>query len=265
MPKVSVIVTTYNRPELVKETIFGVLNQTFKDFELIVVDNFSNYDFLKVIEEINDDRILPYQNQNDGIIAVNRNFGIKKAKGKYIAFCDDDDIWMPNKLEKQLQFLKDKHLEDDFFLIHTNCLNFNGDIKEKTNKKNVNTINDLIKSNQITFSSVIISNKLLKYNFNEFSGFLAVEDYVFWCMLKLDGYSFFLIKDALVEYRVTKSSASAVNYGLNHLRTIIALMYVIIKNKDAKINYTIYFFSVFKNITKYTLKKNNIIAKVFNR
>ena len=78
LPLVSVIVTTYNREILLKETINSILCQTFKEFELIVVDNYSNYDYFKFINSFNDSRILPFQNKNKGIIAVNRNFGIKK-------------------------------------------------------------------------------------------------------------------------------------------------------------------------------------------
>ena len=101
-PLVSVIVTTYNRKELLKETIGSILNQTFINFELIVVDNFSDYDFFEYIQLFRDDRIKPFQNHNNGIIAINRNFGIKEANGKYIAFCDDDDLWERKKLKEQL-------------------------------------------------------------------------------------------------------------------------------------------------------------------
>ena len=102
-PLVTVVVTTYNRKELLKETIDSILNQTYTNFELIVVDNFSNYDFLKHVKSFEDKRIIAFQNQNNGIIAVNRNFGIKRANGDYIAFCDDDDLWLPNKLETQIR------------------------------------------------------------------------------------------------------------------------------------------------------------------
>lgn len=105
IPLVSVIVTTYNRKELLKETIDSILSQTFTDFELIVVDNYSNYDFIEYIKSFNDLRIRPFQNQNNGIIAINRNIGINNARGEYIAFCDDDDLWKPNKLKIQYSFL----------------------------------------------------------------------------------------------------------------------------------------------------------------
>ena len=68
MPLVSIIVTTYNRRDLLTNTIDSILNQTYKNFELIVVDNFSDYDFLSHIKSYIDERIRSFQNSNDGII-----------------------------------------------------------------------------------------------------------------------------------------------------------------------------------------------------
>lgn len=104
-PKVSIIITTYNRQELLKETIDSILAQTFLDFELIIIDNYSKFDFLGFIKHFDDTRIKAFQNNNDGLIAINRNFGISLARGKYIAFCDDDDLWESNKLEQQVKLL----------------------------------------------------------------------------------------------------------------------------------------------------------------
>ena len=76
-PLVSVIVTTYNRKEMLKETILSILNQTYSNFELIVVDNFSDYDFFNFIKSFEDSRLKPIQHNNNGIIAINRNLGLK--------------------------------------------------------------------------------------------------------------------------------------------------------------------------------------------
>ena len=72
--KVNIIITTYNRPELLSKTILSILSQTYYNFELIIIDNFSNYDFFKLIHNFNDDRIKGFQNQNNGIISINRNY-----------------------------------------------------------------------------------------------------------------------------------------------------------------------------------------------
>ena len=107
--KVSVIVPTYNRAHLLKKTIESILSQTYTDLELIVVSNYSTDNTDDMVKSYKDDRIKYFKNQNNGIIAVNRNFGIRKSTGEYIAFCDDDDTWLPNKLERQVNFFN-KHV-----------------------------------------------------------------------------------------------------------------------------------------------------------
>ena len=105
-PKVSVIILTFNRPEMLRETIDSILTQDYTNFELIIVDNHSNYDFFELLSSYEDDRIKGYQNHNNGFLAVNRNFGITKAKGEYLAFCDDDDLWSSHKLSRQVEILE---------------------------------------------------------------------------------------------------------------------------------------------------------------
>ena len=150
--KVSIIVPTYNREHLLKETIDSILNQTFKDFELIIVDNYSSDDTEEVVKSCNNHRIRYFKNQNNGIIAINRNFGIEKSKGEFIGLCDDDDIWMPDKLEKQLsEFEKDETIG----LVCTNGMNFNenGDF----GLVHKNSLND----DDFKFESIVIKNPII--------------------------------------------------------------------------------------------------------
>ena len=107
-PLVSVVLTTYNRADLISETIESILSQTFRNFELIVVDDGSTDNTEEVVRSYNDERVHYIKTDNWGGPAKPRNIGIKKAKGEYIAFCDDDDLWLPNKLEVQL-----KHFDSD--------------------------------------------------------------------------------------------------------------------------------------------------------
>jgi len=108
-PKVSIIIPTYNRAELLPRTIKSVLNQTLKDFELIIVDDGSTDNTKEVVEEIQkkDKRIRYIRlDKNSGAPAHPKNVGIQNAKGDYIAFLDDDDEWLPEKLEKQIELFK---------------------------------------------------------------------------------------------------------------------------------------------------------------
>ena len=259
MNKVSVIVTTYNRCDSLKKTINSILNQTFQDFELIVVDNFSNYDFLKVMNTFNDKRIIAFQKNNHGIIAKNRNYGISKANGAFIAFCDDDDIWEPNKLEIQINFIYRNKLENNQFVLYTNCIDVNDDFSKKTNKKEIKSINDFIYSNQISFSTALVSNISLKERFNELPVFIAAEDYLFWMSLKITNYNFFLIEEHLVKIHVDKYSMSLKNYGVNHLSTVLALVYIYLNNKNLKINNFTFGISIIQQIVKFIIKKIKVI------
>ena len=259
MFNVSVIVTTYNRPELLKKTLSSILNQSFIEFELIVVDNFSDYNFFKLIEDVDDNRILAFQNKNDGVISINRNFAINIAKGDFIAFCDDDDNWRPNKLQVQLDYIYEKSLQKEKFVLYTNSLEIHPNFTKITRKKNIEDINDFIFGNQVTFSSSMISNLLLKERFNEDHTFITVEDYLFWMNLKLKGYKFFLIKDSLLTIKIDNLSMSLKNYGMNHIYTIRALMNVYQQN-NSKINSLKLTFSIIDLFLKFMIKR---IIKLF--
>lgn len=106
---VSVILPAYNSSSFIGETIDSVLNQTFKNFELIVVDDGSTDKTKEIIEEFikKDERVKYFYQKNSGGPSKPKNFGISKAKGKYIAFLDHDDIWISDKLEKQLSSFKE--------------------------------------------------------------------------------------------------------------------------------------------------------------
>ncbi|WP_159018213.1 glycosyltransferase family 2 protein [Algibacter sp. L3A6] len=98
MPFFSVIIPLYNKEGFIADTIKSVLNQTFTDFEIIVVNDGSTDKSLKELQSINDDRLITIQQKNQGV-SVARNNGIKNAKGNYITLLDADDEWKPNHLE----------------------------------------------------------------------------------------------------------------------------------------------------------------------
>lgn len=104
MPKISVIIPVYNGAKTIKKTIQSVLNQTFQDLELIIINDGSTDRTLSVIEEIQDAKIKVYSYPNSGVSNA-RNQGISHAQGEYISFIDADDLWTPDKLELQYQAL----------------------------------------------------------------------------------------------------------------------------------------------------------------
>ncbi len=105
---VSIIMPSYNTASYIKESIESVLNQTYKNWELIIVDDCSTDETDKVMETINDSRIKYFKNKKNCGAAISRNKALREAKGQWIAFLDSDDLWMPEKLDKQISFMKKK-------------------------------------------------------------------------------------------------------------------------------------------------------------
>lgn len=101
MPAVSAIITTFNRADYLKKAIESVIAQTFTDFELLILDNSSNDNTEEVVRSFNDDRIR-YIKHAPMNISQARNLGVKEAKGQYVAFLDDDDEWLPTKIDQQV-------------------------------------------------------------------------------------------------------------------------------------------------------------------
>lgn len=102
---VSIIMPTYNTEKFVHNSIKSVLNQTYTNWELIVVDDASNDNTVNVLNSFTNSRIKLLQNSENHGAAYCRNLGLRNANGRWIAFLDSDDLWLPTKLEKQLDFM----------------------------------------------------------------------------------------------------------------------------------------------------------------
>lgn len=113
-PEISVIIPTFNRGNLIENSIKSVLNQTFNKIEILIIDDGSNDNTKDIIKNIDDKRIKYLKLRKNKGACNARNVGIKKAKGEYIAFQDSDDLFYPYKLEKQLKNLINKNSSLDF-------------------------------------------------------------------------------------------------------------------------------------------------------
>jgi len=252
MPLVSVIVTTFNRKDKLKETLDSILCQSFQDFELIVVDNFSDYDFVAFINSFENEKLIPIQNNNHGIIAVNRNVGIKNAKGEFIAFCDDDDIWVPHKLATQLDALQNANAD----FVSSNAFIFENEIscvKGEVNNRLIKDTKDFIKKNQIITSTVLVRNNSLLY-FNENNVLISIEDYALWLELYFYGFNFHFVNENLIYYRHDGNSASNKNWIIGHFKIIHLLSNIAIKHDNIKIQLLICT-EIMKHVFKIIIKK----------
>lgn len=123
---VSIIMPSYNTAKFISETIESVLAQTYPNWELIIVDDCSTDDTDAVVcPYLADDRIRYIKNEKNSGAAVSRNRALREAKGKWVAFLDSDDLWFPEKLEKQISFMK----KNDYHFSYTNYI----EIDETTN------------------------------------------------------------------------------------------------------------------------------------
>ena len=106
IPTFSVVIPTYNRCNVILETVQAVLNQTFSSFEVVVVDNGSTDHTSDIIRSISDSRVRYLKLKGSGSPASPRNHGIVEARGEWIAFLDSDDYWFPEKLESVANVLE---------------------------------------------------------------------------------------------------------------------------------------------------------------
>ena len=113
---VSIIMPSYNTGPFITESIDSVLAQTFTNWELIIVDDCSNDNTNKILATFHDERIKYLKNKRNCGAAISRNRALREAKGKWIAFLDSDDLWYPEKLEKQLSFME----ANDYAFSYTN-------------------------------------------------------------------------------------------------------------------------------------------------
>ena len=167
---VSVIIPSYNRADLIKRAVQSVLNQTYQDFEIIVVDDGSTDNTKQIVKSFNDKRIsYIYHKKNMGAPAA-RNRGIKSGRGQYFAFLDSDDEWLPEKLEKSLK--KFLSLDSDVGLVYSNFFitGDGGRQKKALDRKGPEgkISRDLLRKSFIQMSATLIkSGCLAKIRFDE--------------------------------------------------------------------------------------------------
>lgn len=201
-PLVSVIMPTWNRAAYLPESIRCVLSQTYRNLELILIDDGSTDHSEMVIRAIADPRIKYHKFSNSGRPSVARNRGIGLAQGEWIAFCDSDDYWLEEKLEKQLEAVTEtgaRWVCSNAFLDRTNNAFFKSGVSEFLDWKS------LVRKNQIICSSVLIEKNLLKSDrFDEKAQ--MNEDYLFW--LDLANFApIYYLSNCLLRY-TTESSDS---------------------------------------------------------
>ena len=201
----SVIIPFFDETNLLKRAIKSVLNQTYKNIEIIIINDnpHKKYEILETKKKFNSKHIKYIFNKKNIGAGLSRNRGILVAKGKYIAFLDSDDFWKKNKLLDQINFMKKNnikisHTSYGIFDIHNNFLS-------KRIAKDMDYC-DLVKSCDIGLSTVVIERKLInKYPFPDIK---TKEDYVVWLKISKDGFKFYGLNRILTRWTSRKQSLS---------------------------------------------------------
>jgi glycosyltransferase involved in cell wall biosynthesis len=226
-PLFSVVIPTYNQADFLRIALRSVLDQTCQDFEVILVNNFSEDHTLDVIQEVGDSRIRSINFRNNGVIGASRNVGIKASEGRYVAFLDSDDAWYSNKLAKVAEVISAEpniglvcHDQDMFRYGEKSIVARTGP-REGYSGSIYNYL--LLQSNCISTSSAVVErNQLAEVGFfSEDPDVVTLEDYDLWLRLSQEC-SFHFIHEVLGLYNYHSEGASA-NVEL-HLRNFLNVL-----------------------------------------
>lgn len=225
MPIISVLMPVYNGERYIKETIDSILNQTFEDFEFIIVNDGSTDNTKNIIESYKDCRIKLYNLHKNMGVGYASNFAVNKAEGEYIARADSDDIYHPDRLLLQKQFLDDN---PNIALVKTFVEYFGDESIRKTERYNTfKTIlerdkNDFVTPEEISqelyfhscipHTTIMIRAEIMKkFGYEDLR---CCEDYNLFFKMNLEGYKMGTITKYLAKQRVSNSSVTATNKRL---------------------------------------------------
>ncbi|RDI56486.1 glycosyltransferase family 2 protein [Flavobacterium glaciei] len=210
---VSIITPSFNCERFIAKTILSVQNQSYLNWEMIIVDDCSSDQTVSIIKEIakQDNRIQLFQLDANSGTGIARNFALAKARGKYIAFLDADDLWNPLKLELQIDFLKKNNLPFTFSFYE--CINEAG---ESLNRRIESPRN--LSYRQLFFCNYI-GNLTGIYDVNYFgkiaiSSFRKRQDWIHWLTILKKIKTAQPVPESLALYRIRENSISASKYEL---------------------------------------------------
>ena len=239
--KIDIVLPNYNSHEFIEETIKSIINQTYSNWKLTIVDDNSEIKTKKILQKFSKNKKIKiyWLKKNKGA-GYCRNYALKKIKSSYVAFIDSDDVWKKNKLKHQIDFM----LKNKCLFSYTYYETF-GDKKKLIKPPIKFNYSNFIRNTSIATSTMMIKRNVIKNI--KFSNTKICEDYYFKCkLLKKVKYAF-CVNKFLTRYRVRKNSLQSSN-----LRNFFWIWKI---NKDYnKLNFADNFFSLF-NISINSIKK----------
>ena len=244
MTTVSIIIPYYKKINYIFRAIKSINSQTFKNYEVIIIYNdkkLNEFHILKKKLKHKKKFNLIIGNKKQGA-AFARNLGIKKSKGKFIAFLDSDDVWHPRKLEKQVLFMNN----NKFLFTHTSYYILKNKRKKLMLSKDLD-YSQLLKSCDIGLSTVMINKKILPTI--PFPNLKTKEDYVLWLKLLKIVPKVYSIKEALTVWRKTDNSLSSKN--MQKISDAFRVYYLHCKFNFVKTFFFVLRLSIFSIMKKY--------------
>ena len=249
---VSIIMPSYNTASFIEETIKSVLDQTYTNWELIIVDDCSVDNTDEIVScYLKDERIHYLKNDMNSGAAISRNKALKEAKGRYIAFLDSDDLWKPEKLEKQLKFMKD----NNYSFSYTNYCEI--DEESKPNGVNVTGPKHITKRGMYNYcwpGCLTVMYDASVVGLIQIKDIRKNNDYAMWLKVicKSDCY---LFNENLAMYRKRNGSISNHSY-INLIKWHFKLFYVVCDE-----NYFTSIINTIRNLVFGMLKKSFFLTK----
>ncbi|CAH7078883.1 putative teichuronic acid biosynthesis glycosyltransferase TuaG [Vibrio chagasii] len=207
--KVSIITPAYNSGNYILKTYESIKNQTYIDWEWLVTDDRSTDNTLMILNELakKDSRVRVYSNSENSGAAVSRNNSLTHASGKFIAFIDSDDVWLPNKLEQQIEFMSE---DIAFSFTAYELIDSDGNALNRTvdtSQKGCFTYNDMLRKSATLGCSTVM---LRRDCFDEISMPLirTGQDYALWLKLLKTGHNAYVLNKVFTQYRILPDSIS---------------------------------------------------------
>ena len=211
----------YNSQETLKGAVESVLNQTYSNWELLITDDCSSDNSVNIIDELRlgySKKIKLFKTKKNSGPAAARNISIKNAIGELISFLDSDDIWMPEKLSKQVQFIT----ENDYSVVFANYEKISFDGLRNNRVVKLPRIVDhcsILKSNSIPCLTAMYNiNKIGKQYQLEDRKFVSTEDYIMWLGILKSGVTAYGMQEVLALYRLSKYSISKNKFQMAKIR-----------------------------------------------
>ena len=207
-PLVSVIMPAYNSEQFIEKSIRSALTQTCSDLEIIVIDDCSKDGTVQIVQRLaqEDDRVRLIQNETNLGAANSRNKGMDCSRGRYVALLDSDDIWYPEKLEKQIKLAE----ETGAGLLYSSYAMVDEQGKKKCRDFLVNeriSLKSMLRKNEIGCSTVLLRADVIQQR--RFSNAYYHEDYVLWLQLLKEGVPAAGLREVLVDYTLRDNSRAA--------------------------------------------------------